>query len=68
MSKSKISKNEKMGVVQACAEVFQEDGKNRVYSDSLKIAAVQAYLSGKGSLRKIAAQYGITSKKFSNRG
>lgn len=35
--------------------------KNQVYSAETKIAAVQAYLSGGSSLRKIAEKYGLRS-------
>lgn len=36
---------------------------NKKYSKELKLQAVQDYLSGKGSLREIAKEYGITHKE-----
>ena len=37
---------------------------NKVYSAELKLRAVQDYLSGKGSLRQLCGQYGISDKKL----
>ena len=37
--------------------------KNKKYSPELKAAAVQAYLSGEGSLREICKEYGIKDTK-----
>ena len=37
--------------------------KNKVYSEELKIQAVEEYLSGKGSQREICRKYGILSDK-----
>lgn len=41
---------------------FLITGKNNVYSDEIRMQAVQSYLAGEGSLRKIAAKYGLRSK------
>ena len=35
--------------------------KNRVYSEEHKYQAIQAYMEGKGSIREIAAQFGLRS-------
>ena len=39
-------------------ETFIKNGKNRTYSVELKKQAINAYMNGEGSLRKIAAKYG----------
>ena len=41
---------------------FQETAHNNVYSEKLKMAAIMAYINGEGSLRTIAAKYGLRSK------
>jgi transposase-like protein len=41
---------------------FQEQEHNTVYSHELKAKAVEDYLSGAGSLKLIAAKYGLRSK------
>lgn len=38
---------------------FLDTGKNRVYSDELRLQAVLSYLQGEGSQREIAAKYGL---------
>ena len=38
---------------------FLYTGKNNVYSDELRLAAVLSYLNGEGSLSRIAAKYGL---------
>ena len=45
------------------ADVFLSPSGNRNYLSSDKISAVEDYIEGKGSLRTIAAQYGIPSKE-----
>ena len=40
---------------------FLETGHNAIYSERLKVRAVREYLEGKGSLREIAAKYGLRS-------
>ena len=45
------------------ASTFFESGHNAVYSDELKLQAVKEYLNGHGSLKNIAARYGLRSKK-----
>ena len=41
--------------------------KNKKYSQELRVAAVEAYLRGEGSIRKICKQFGILGKStFSN--
>ena len=40
-----------------------EQSRNKYYSEETKLQAVNDYLDGKGSLRAIAAQYGLRSKK-----
>ena len=42
-------------------ETFINNGKNRTYSEELKKQAINAYMNGEGSLRKIAAKYGLRS-------
>ena len=42
-------------------EGFQNTERNRVYSEQLKCRAVEAYMRGDGSVRKIAAQFGLRS-------
>lgn len=42
---------------------FQKQEHNAAYPEELKRKAVEEYLSGAGSLRKIAAKYGLRSKK-----
>ena len=41
--------------------------KNKKYSAELKLAAVQAYLAGKGSLRAICKEYGISDNRVLRR-
>ena len=41
---------------------FLDIGKNNIYSNELRLRAVQSYLNGEGSLREIAAKYGLRSK------
>ena len=41
---------------------FLDAGKNNVYSNELKLKAIQSYLNGEGSLREVAAKYGLRSK------
>ena len=53
-----IAKYEAQGI-----ESFISHGKNRVYSEELKYQAIQAYMEGKGSTRKIAAQFGLRSSR-----
>ncbi len=56
--------------VRAWIIIYQSDGptallpqkKNQVYRVELKLSAVNAYLSGKGSLREIARKYHIRDK------
>ena len=43
------------------ASAFLDTGKNKVYSDELRLKAVRAYLDGEGSLRQIAAKFGLRS-------
>ena len=38
---------------------FLDTGKNKVYSDELRLQAVLSYLQGEGSQREIAAKYGL---------
>ena len=38
---------------------FLDTGKNNIYSPELKSKAVHCYLSGEGSLRAVAAKYGL---------
>lgn len=38
---------------------FLDTGKNRVYSDELRLQAVLSYLQGEGSQRELAAKYGL---------
>ena len=42
-------------------EGFINHGKNRVYSEEHKYQAIQAYMERKGSIREIAAQFGLRS-------
>ena len=42
---------------------FQKQEHNAAYPEELKSKAVEEYLSGAGSLRTIAAKYGLRSKK-----
>ena len=42
---------------------FLDTGKNKVYSDELKLKAILSYLNGEGSLRKIAAKYEICASE-----
>ena len=42
---------------------FRKQEHNTVYSEELKSAAVKEYLSGTGSLREIAAKYGLRSER-----
>ena len=44
------------------ALAFKEAEHNTVYTEELKAAAVREYLNGKGSLKEIAAKYGLRSK------
>ena len=44
-------------------DAFLSPGGNRNYLSSDKISAVEDYIEGKGSLRTIAAKYGIPSKE-----
>ena len=39
---------------------FLDTGRNKVYSDELKLKAILSYLNGEGSFRKVAAKYGIS--------
>ena len=41
---------------------FLDIGKNNIYSNELRLKAVQSYLNGEGSLREIAAKYGLRSR------
>ncbi len=41
---------------------FLDTAKNNVYSDELRLKAVCSYLNGEGSLREVAARYGLRSK------
>ena len=41
------------------AMAFLDDGKNRIYPDELKKQAVLSYLRGDGSLRDVAANFGL---------
>ena len=43
------------------ALAFKEQEHNTVYPEELKAAAVREYLDGKGSLRELAAKYGLRS-------
>lgn len=45
------------------ADAFLSPAGNNVYLSSDKISAVEDYIEGKGSLRTIAAKYGIPSKE-----
>ncbi len=45
------------------ADAFLAPIGNRIHLSSDKISAVEDYISGKGSLRAIAAKYGIPSKE-----
>ena len=45
------------------ADAFLSTVGNKVYLSSDKISAVEDYIEGKGSLRTIAAKYGISSKE-----
>ena len=45
------------------ADVFLSTVGNKVYLSSDKISAVEDYIEEKGSLRTIAAKYGISSKE-----
>ena len=40
---------------------FLDTAKNNVYSDELRLKAVCSYLNGEGSLREVAARYGLRS-------
>ena len=42
---------------------FFSNGKNKAYSQELKIQTVEAYLSGKGSLKTICEKYQISSTR-----
>ena len=64
---------EQLGVhpssVQAWVRLYETEGisgfakqKNQVYSEALKVKAVEAYLSGKGSLAELSKKYGLRSK------
>ena len=44
------------------ALAFKKQEHNTVYSDEIKALAVKEYLDGKGSLKEIAAKYGLRSK------
>ena len=44
------------------ALAFKEREHNTIYTEEVKAAAVREYLSGKGTLREIAAKYGLRSK------
>lgn len=43
------------------ALAFLDTGKNNIYSNEVKLEAVRSYLDGKGSLRAVAAKYGLRS-------
>ncbi len=45
------------------ADAFRSPAGNKVYLSSDKLSAVEEYIEGKGSLRTIAAKYGIPSKE-----
>ena len=45
------------------AAAFLSTVGNKIYLSSDKISAVEDYIEGKGSLRTIAAKYGISSKE-----
>ena len=64
---------EQLGVhpssVQAWVRLYETEGisgfakqKNQVYSEALKVKAVEAYLSGKGSLAAICKEYKIRAR------
>ena len=40
---------------------FLDTGKNNIYSNEVKLEAVRSYLNGEGSLRAVAAKYGLRS-------
>ena len=40
-------------------QAFLDTGSNTVYSDELKLKAVQSYLNGEGSLSRVSAKYGV---------
>ena len=42
---------------------FEKQEHNKVYPESLKLAAVRAYLTGGVSVREIAAKYGLRSER-----
>ena len=42
---------------------FKEQGHNHIYREEIKLQAVREYSAGKGSLRKIAAKYGLRSER-----
>ena len=44
------------------ANAFLDTGKNKVYSEEIRLKAVHAYLDGEGSLRLIAAKFGLRSE------
>ena len=46
---------------------FFPNGKNKAYSQEAKIQAVEAYLSGKGSLKTICEKYQISSTRADGR-
>ena len=42
---------------------FEKQEHNKVYPESLKLAAVRGYLTGGGAVREIAAKYGLRSER-----
>ena len=45
------------------ALAFKEQKHNTVYTEELKAEAVREYVNGNGSLREIAAKYGLRSNR-----
>ena len=44
-------------------EGLLDQERNKVYSEQLKLQAIEAYKNGEGSLREIATKYGLRSSK-----
>ena len=53
-----IKKYEAQGI-----EGFLDQERNKVYSEQLKLQAIEAYKNGEGSLREIATKYGLRASK-----
>ena len=53
-----IKKYEVQGI-----EGFLDQERNKVYSEQLKLQAIEAYKNGEGSLREIATRYGLRASK-----